>query len=150
VRIYAVDDRTDDAGWLAFTGPRLRSIVALNDFLADRGPVLVSWPLAFLFPCVHDIARVSAGVAQTPRTVLESPRPWLTDDRNPEIGGTFAGLAMFGDLNEVPSRLAGHPEVDWGSVVVSATDIARDDYARSSSRSVVWGVGAVRAQRPER
>lgn len=150
VRIHAVDDRTDDAGWLAFTGPRLRSIVALNDFLADRGPVLVSWPLAFLFPCVHDIARVSGGVAQTPRTVIESPRPWLTDDRNPEIGGTFAGLAMFGDLNEVPSRLVGHPEVDWGSVVVSATGIARDNYARTTTRSVVWGIGATRAQRPAR
>ena len=150
VRIQAVDGRTDDAGWLAVTGPRLRSVVALNDFLADKGPVLVSWPQSFLFPCIHDIAAVSGGVAQTPRTVIESPRPWLTDDRKRAIGGTFAGLAMFGGLSEVPSRLAGHPDVDWGSITVSTDTAAHDNYSRTTVDRVVWGFGATRDQRPER
>ena len=150
VRIQAVDGRTDEQGWLAFTGPRLRSAIALNDFLADKGPVLVSWPMAILFPCVHDIPAVSGGVAQTPRTVIESPRPWLVDDRNAAIGGTFAGLAMFGGLSEVPSRLAGHPEVDWGSVVVSTDTAAHDTYTRTTRTETVWGFGATRDQPPER
>jgi arabinosyltransferase B len=150
VRIRAVDERTDDAGWLAFTGPRLRTVVPLTTFLADKGPVLVSWPQSFLFPCVHDIAGVSGGVAHTPRVVIESPRPWLTDDRNPDIGGTFAGLAMFGRLNEIPSRLVGHPEVDWGAITVSGDSATRDSYARTTTRTQVWGIGATRDERPER
>lgn len=150
VRVHAVDRRTDDTGWLAFTGPRLRAVVPLNAFLADRGPILVSWPQSFLFPCIHDIAGVSAGVAQTPRLVIESPRPWLTDDRDKEIGGTFAGLAVYGALTEIPSRLVGHPDVDWGSISVSADTADRDSYARMTTHAVVWGVGATRGQRPER
>ncbi|MGB3230797.1 MAG: arabinosyltransferase domain-containing protein [Mycobacterium sp.] len=152
VRIHAVDDRTGQAGWLAFTGPRLRTIVPLTDFLADRGPVLISWPQSFLFPCVRDIATVSGGVATTPRTVIESPRPWFTEDRDPDPGGTFAGLATFGQLNEVPSRLVGHPDVDWGSVLVSADPAVpdnADNYVRTTDRAVVWGAGATRGQRPE-
>ncbi|MGB2922198.1 MAG: arabinosyltransferase C-terminal domain-containing protein, partial [Mycobacterium sp.] len=152
VRIHAVDDRTGQAGWLAFTGPRLRTIVPLTDFLADRGPVLISWPQSFLFPGVRDIATVSGGVATTPRTVIESPRPWFTEDRDPDPGGTFAGLATFGQLNEVPSRLVGHPDVDWGSVLVSADPAVpdnADNYVRTTDRAVVWGAGATRGQRPE-
>ncbi|MBB2989496.1 arabinosyltransferase C [Mycolicibacterium iranicum] len=148
VRVRAVDGRTDDAGWLAFTGPRLRTIVPLNSFLAGNGPVLVSWPQAFLFPCVHDIPTVSAGVAQTPQTVIDSPRPWLTEDRDEDVGGVFAGLDAFVPLNEIPSRLAGHPEVDWGSVKVRGDTAAPDAYARSTTREKVWGIGASRGPRP--
>jgi len=150
VRVHAVDGRTDEAGWLAFTGPRLRSTVPLNDFLADNGPVLISWPQSFLFPCVQNIAAVSGGLAQTPRTVVESPRPWFTEDRNPDLGGTFAGLAAFGQLNEIPSRLIGHPEVDWGSVLVSGDTPTPDNYVRSTTREVVSGIGATRGPQPER
>lgn len=150
VRVHAIDDRTDDDGWLAFTGPRLRTAVALNDFLADNGPVLISWPQSFLFPCVGNIAGVSGGVAQTPRIVIESPRPWMTDDRNPDIGGTFTGLATFGQLGEIPSRLVGHPDIDWGSVLVSGDTAARDAYVRSTTQDQVWGVGDTPRQRPGR
>ncbi|MCG7595165.1 arabinosyltransferase domain-containing protein [Mycobacterium sp. PSTR-4-N] len=147
VRIRATDGRTDERGWLAFTGPRLRSTVPLSTFLAANGPVLISWPQAFLFPCVHNNAVVSGGVAQTPRTVIESPRPWLTDDRNPAIGGTFAGLSEFASLGEIPSRVVGHPEIDWGSVRVSPP--VQDRYARATTRSTNWGVGSP-GPRPER
>ncbi len=150
VRVHAIDDRTDDDGWLAFTGPRLRTAIALNDFLADNGPVLISWPQSFLFPCVRDIAGVSGGVAQTPRTVIESPRPWMTDDRNPDIGGTFTGLATFGQLGEIPSRLIGHPDIDWGSVLVSGDTATRDAYVRSTTHNQVWGAGGTPRHRPDR
>ncbi|ULP37542.1 arabinosyltransferase domain-containing protein [Mycolicibacterium rufum] len=140
VRIRAVDGRTDEQGWLAFTGPRLRSTVPLTAFLAANGPVLISWPQSFLFPCVHNIAAVSGGLAQTPRTVVESPRPWFLDDRDPAIGGTFAGITVFPTLAEIPSRVIGHPEIDWGSIRVTDA-IARDAYARTTTRSTQGGFG---------
>ena len=149
VRIRAVDGRSDDLGWLAFTGPRLRSTVALTDFLATRGPVLLSWPMAFLFPCVHDVAGVSAGVARTPLTVIDSPRPHLTEDRKADDGGVFAALTTFGDLYEVPSRLRDHPEVDWGSVLVAGDTAARDAYQRTVTRALVSGIDGVPHPPPE-
>jgi arabinosyltransferase C len=119
VRIRAVDATTDPDGWLAVTGPRLRSVVGLTQFLAGHGPVLVSWPLAFLFPCVHNTVGVADGLAHMPRVVIEAPRRFgrlsaVTTD--PTQGGVFAGLRTFGELHEIPTRLAGHPEIDWGTL----------------------------------
>ncbi|RDH77096.1 hypothetical protein DVS77_16810 [Mycolicibacterium moriokaense] len=130
--------------------PRLRPVVGLTEFLAGHGPVMLTWPMAFVFPCVHDIARVSGGVADTPRTVVEAPEPRATEDRRRDLGGTFAELDVYGDLREVPSRLKGHPEIDWGSVWVSDDPAAHDDYQRTVSRAVVPGAGATRGPRPER
>jgi arabinosyltransferase B len=128
IRIRAVDATTDPDGWLAVTGPRLRSVIGLTQFLAGHGPVLVSWPLAFLFPCVHNIAGVADGLASTPRVVIEAPRRFgrlsaVTTDRTQ--GGVFAGLRPFGELHEIPTRLAGHPEIDWGTLQLNA---ARDTF----------------------
>jgi arabinosyltransferase C len=148
VRIRAIDGRADALGWLAVTGPRLRSQVGLTPFLAGHGPVLLSWPTAFLFPCVQDLAEVSAGVATTPGVVVESPRPHLTEDRKTDIGGVFAGLDTFGRLHEVPSRLVGHPELDWGAVLVSDGAV-RDAYQRAESETLVTGIGGVAHPPPE-
>ena len=150
VRIRAVDARADENGWLAFTGPRLRSVLGLNKFLEDNGPVLISWPQSFLFPCVHNIVGVSGGIAQTPRTVIESPRPFFIEDRNPSVGGTFAAAAMFGELHEVPTRLVGHPEVDWGTLMTTPADQVRDDYALTRTREMRWGFDDVGTARPTR
>jgi arabinosyltransferase B len=131
VRIRAVDASTDPDGWLAVTGPRQRSIVGLTEFLVDHGPVLVSWPQAFLFSCVHDIVGVAGGLAETPRAVIEAPRRHgrlsaiATDQAQ---GGNFAALRPFGQLHEIPTRLAGHPEIDWGTLQLST---ARDTYQRA-------------------
>ena len=149
VRLHAVDDRTDALGWLAFTGPRLRSSIGLTEFLADKGPVLIGWPVAFLFPCVRDVATVRAGVATTPLTVIESPRPFLTEDRRQDIGGVFAALTAFGTLHEIPSRLVGRPDVEWGAVMLSG-DVARDAYRRTVTRTLVPGSGGVEHLPPER
>jgi arabinosyltransferase C len=134
VRIRAVDARTDPRGWLAFTGPRRRSVVPLTEFLASHGPVLVSWPQSFLFPCLHDIPTVAGGLAQAPRAVIEGPRPSFGEESDQSLGGSFAALVAFGQLYEVPTRLAGHPEVDWGALRVSGDTAARDVYQRSTTR----------------
>lgn len=139
VRLRARDARTDEWGWLAFTGPRRRSVVGLTEFLTGRGPVLLGWPQGFLFPCQRDIPRVAAGVAQTPRAVIESPRPFFREDRVTDIGGVFAGLIPYGGLGEVPGRLRGHPEIDWGTVFVATPESSRDAYDLSATREVRWG-----------
>ncbi|MDQ4092673.1 MAG: arabinosyltransferase C-terminal domain-containing protein, partial [Actinomycetota bacterium] len=135
VRIRAVDATSDPDGWLAVTGPRLRWMIGLNEFLAGRGPVLVSWPQAFLFPCVRDIAGVTDGLAAAPRAVIEAPRRHgrlsaITTDRSQ--GGVFAALRTFGRLYEVPTRLAGHPDVDWGALYLTDYPTARDTYQRTT------------------
>ncbi len=134
VRIHAVAATTGPQGWLAVTGPRLRSVVGLTEFLASHGPVLVSWPQAFLFPCVRDTVRVGDGLADTPRVVIEAPRvsgrlSAVTTDQGE--GGDFAAIRLFGRLYEVPTRLAGHPEIDWGSLELSGDTAARDAYTRT-------------------
>jgi arabinosyltransferase C len=128
VRIRAVDATTDRDGWLAVTGPRLRSVIGLTRFLASHGPVLVSWPQAFLFPCVHNIVTVADGLASTPHAVIEAPRQFgrlsaITTD--PGQGGVFAALRPYGELRDVPTRLVGHPDIDWGTLQLST---ARDAY----------------------
>ncbi len=143
VRIRAVDATSDPDGWLAVTGPRRRGVVGLNEFLAGRGPVLVSWPQAFLFPCVRDIPGVAGGLAAAPRAVIEAPRRHgglsaITTDQGQ--GGDFAALRPFGRLYEVPTRLAGHPEADWGALQLTDYPSARDAYQRRTTRARSWGL----------
>jgi arabinosyltransferase B len=128
VRIWATDARTDPAGWLAFTGPRRNTVVGLTPFLAEHGPVLVSWPASFLFPCVRNVARVADGLAQNPHTVILAPGLWPPAEINQKIGGDFAALVPYGRLYEVSARLAGHPDIDWGTLLVSADSSAQDAY----------------------
>jgi arabinosyltransferase C len=149
VRIRATDGTDGDDSWLAFTGPRLRSVIGLNEFLADNGPVLISWPQAFVFPCVRNIVRISGGLAETPRSVIESPRPFFGEDRDSTLGGTFAGMAMFGGLNEMPTRMAGHPDIDWGTLKTAAPGVVRDAYTRSVTPEVRWGFDTTGRVGPE-
>ena len=149
VRLRAVDGRTDPNGWLAVTGPRLRNIVPLNDFLANRGPVLIGWPVAFLFPCVHNIPVVSDGLAQTPSVVIEGPRPRFDEERDRHLGGTFAELDVFGKLGEVPTRLVGHADVDWGALFVPYDDTPRDAYQRKTTRILRSGAAEIGHAAPE-
>jgi arabinosyltransferase C len=77
---------------------------------------------------VHDIVEVTDGLAGTPHAVLEAPRfhgrlSAITTD--PTQGGVFAGLRFYGELREIPTRLAGHPDVDWGTLQLSS---ARNTY----------------------
>jgi arabinosyltransferase B len=138
VRIRAVDATTDPDGWLAVTGPRQRSVVGFNEFLAGRGPVLVSWPQALLFPCVRDIVGVADGLADAPRVVIEAPRRLgrlsaITTDQTQ--GGDFAAIRPYGRLYEVPTRLIGHPDIDWGALQLSADTATHDTYQRTTTHA---------------
>ena len=124
--------------------------VGLDEFLADNGPVLMSWPTSFVLPCVRNIVEVSDGLAQTPGVVIEPPRPYFSEDRDPSIGGTFAAVAEFVELHEVPSRMVGHPDVDWGTVLVAPAGPRRDAYERSITHERRWGFDDAGRARPER
>jgi arabinosyltransferase C len=150
VRLRANDTRTDTEGWLAVTGPRLRTAISLERYLAGRQPILIGWPVAFLFPCLRDIPRVSDGLAQTPTALIEGPRPRTQEERDPVVGGTFAQLDQFGGVGEIPTRLAGAPDVDWGALLISRDDAVRDDYDREVRRMVRSGWDSTGHVRPER
>lgn len=130
VRIRARDAERGSFAGLALTGPRRHTVMSLTDFLAGHGPVLESWPQSFLFPCVHDIAGVVDGLAQTPQTLVVAPGPWFTQPTDQQIGGVFAGLVPYGGLHEVTTRLAGHPDIHWGTLLLVSEWARQDAYRR--------------------
>nr|MDQ2710587.1 arabinosyltransferase C-terminal domain-containing protein [Actinomycetota bacterium] len=150
VRVVAVDGASDPDGWLALTGPRLREVVRLADYLNDAGPVLVNWPIAFLFPCVRDVVTVAHGVAAAPRTVLAPPRRYDGlggQSTDPGVAGVFAAIHILGGLGEVPTRVAGHPDLDWGSLLlVDYHGAAMDGFHATLSRVEESGWSGDRAQ----
>ena len=143
VRIRAVDASSGTDGWLAVTGPRLRQIIGLRQYLAAHSPVLVAWPVAFLFPCAADPVAVHDGLAQAPLSVLEAPQQYsaiseATTDAS--IGGNFAPLRALGGLGEVSTGLAGHPGLDWGDLLLTNYPSARDTYHTTITWTRVWGL----------
>ncbi|HEX4358200.1 MAG TPA: arabinosyltransferase domain-containing protein [Pseudonocardia sp.] len=131
VRVTAVDGTADPDGWLAVSGPRLREVIGLNEFLGEHRPVLVNWPIAFLFPCVIEPVTVRNGLAEAPAAVLEAPVQYAglaAASTEPEIGGDFAPLRTLGGLGEETNQLAGRPGVDWGDVLLTHYPAARDQY----------------------
>jgi arabinosyltransferase C len=143
VRVRAADGTADPDGWLAVSGPRLRQVLGLNGFLTEHRPVLVAWPIAFLFPCVTDPVAVHHGLAQAPVTVLEAPRSYgdlSAATTDPGIGGNFAPLRTLGGLGEETNQLAGRPGVDWGNVLLTHYPAARDQYRVDTSWVPVSGL----------
>jgi arabinosyltransferase C len=125
VRLH-VDAPGGPTSWMAITGPRRNARVSLTDFLAGRGPVLLSWQQSFVFPCVRDVARVADGIAQTPRVMVVTSGPWFTEPQDERPAGVFAGLQPFGHFYQVPARVVGHPEIQWGAVLLSRA--SADEY----------------------
>jgi hypothetical protein len=141
VRVLATDASTDGGGWLATTGPRVRAAETLHDFLAGRGTVLPDWPLSWHLPCVWDIPVVSDGLAQTPEVILAAPAAYAGIAGiayDPGQGGSFAGVALA-ESEEVPSRLVGAPQEEWGHVVLLDYPLDRDVYDRATDEVTLWG-----------
>ena len=73
--------------------------------------------------------------AAAPRAVIEAPRRHgrlsaITTDQSQ--GGVFAALRPFGRLYEVPTRLAGHPDIDWGALHLTGYPFTQDTYQRAT------------------
>ncbi|MGY1672931.1 arabinosyltransferase domain-containing protein [Geodermatophilus sp. SYSU D00710] len=141
VRVLATDASTDVGGWLAVTGPRVRTTESLGSFLAVRGPVLPDWPLSWHVPCVQDVPVVSDGLAQTPGVILGAPSGYAglaAIAYLPGQGGSFAGVSLA-DAREIPSRIDGAPQEDWGRVIVLDYPMGRDLYDRATDQVTLWG-----------
>jgi arabinosyltransferase C len=141
VRIRAADTSTDPDGWLAVTGPRLLQVVPLQEFLGDRTPVLVDWPMSWTTPCV-ELPVVSNGIAESPRVHITAPDAYAAMSgivTDPVQGGSFAGIAVTGRSREVPSRLTGEPGLDWGAVRLLDYPVARDGYQLTTDPVRQWG-----------
>ncbi|MGY1719537.1 arabinosyltransferase domain-containing protein [Blastococcus sp. SYSU DS0552] len=141
VRVRAVDATTDIGGWLAVTGPRVRAAESLQAFLDGRGPVLPDWPLAWHVPCVGNFPVVADGLAQTPTVVIAAPGGYAdlaSIAYLPEQGGSFAGVSMA-QAREVPSRLVGAPQREWGHVLELDYPLGRDLYDRATEQISLWG-----------
>ncbi|HEY2207285.1 MAG TPA: arabinosyltransferase domain-containing protein [Pseudonocardia sp.] len=143
VRVLAVDATTDDDGWLAVTGPRLRRAVGLTEFLDRNRPTLVAWPVAFLYPCVTDPVTVRDGIADAPVSLLETPARYAglsSVTTYAGSGGDWAALRSLGALGEESGELVGRPGADWGSVLLGHSRLARDRYRRDTTWVTVSGL----------
>ncbi|GLZ48979.1 arabinosyltransferase A [Actinomycetospora sp. NBRC 106375] len=166
VRVIARDDRTDDRGWVAVTGPRIVDVTPITDYLSGRGRVLVDWTFALAWPCVGNLATVGRGLATTPGAlILAPPGPddpvggRLLDDGAPgdvvpevwtgggaglptatDAGGSFAGVTESGVLEEADTRLAGEPGRVWGRLMMpDYGDLRRDAYDVRPSTTRIAG-----------
>ncbi len=124
VRVHAVDDTTDPAGWLAVSGPRVREVVPMREYLQDKAPILADWSMNWSAPCVRDMPRVAGGLVEPPAYLFMPPSKTgfggiAAYARS--VGGSFAGVSDLGSQEEIPTRLLGvedKPEyAEWGRLV---------------------------------
>jgi arabinosyltransferase C len=146
VRVRAVDSTTDPAGWLAVTGPRIREVIPLREYMRGKAPVLVDWSMTWSAPCLRDMPRVGGGLVEPPAFLLNPP-----DDLGfggvaaytRGIGGSFAGVPEVGTQDEIPTRLLGvedKPEyAEWGHLVAVNYPAKGNGYDVHSVPVARWG-----------
>lgn len=160
VRVRATDATTDAGGWLAVTGPRIRSVVPLRQFLQARGhhtkTSYVDWSMTWLFPCVGNLAAVGNGLVQPPRVLFNPPESMEFAGRAAyakSVGGSFTGVDELGTRREIPTRLVGTEDTpryeDWGHVEVVEYPIRSNGYDTDTTWQAKWGwQGAPRISPP--
>ena len=124
VRITATDGTTDPAGWLAVSGPRLRQVIPLTEYMQDRAPTYVDWSMTWNMPCLRDLPQVGGGLVEAPAYLITPPGSMGfggTAAFERGIGGAFAGVRDVGAQEEIPTRLNGYektPEYsEWGHLI---------------------------------
>ncbi|MEB3369486.1 arabinosyltransferase domain-containing protein [Saccharopolyspora mangrovi] len=124
VRITASDTTTDPAGWVAVSGPRLREVVPLTEYMRDKAPTYVDWSMTWNVPCLRDLPKVEDGLVEPPAYLITPPNSMGfggTAAFERGIGGAFAGVRDVGVQEEIPTRLNGYektPEYsEWGHLI---------------------------------
>ena len=139
VRVLATDRSTDQQGWLTFSGPVVRDVVGMRQALDAQGPLLVDWPMSFVFPCRTDYPQVGHGIAASPRMLITPPEGEYSMGYDANLGGVFAGVPMLSERMELPTRLRGTPGYDWGHLLVVRYERERDSYTTTRQRERVGG-----------
>jgi arabinosyltransferase C len=146
VRVKALDATSDPAGWIATTGPRIRQVMGLREFLRDRGPTYVDWSMAWSFPCVRDLPRVGDGLVEPPSVLISAPSGLGfggTAAFVEGIGGSFLGVSEIGEQTEVPTRLLGTDDkpdyAEWGHLILVEYPVTRDVYSVRTNPRWRWG-----------
>ncbi|MGP4018479.1 arabinosyltransferase domain-containing protein [Saccharopolyspora sp. 5N708] len=139
VRVLAEDRTSDEQGWLTVGGPVVRDVVPLRQALDGQEPVLIDWPMSFVFPCLFGYPQVSHGTATSPRMLLTPPGGEASMAFGPTIGGVFAGVPMLSRRFELPSRLRDAPGNTWGHLYAVRYETERDAYTTTQHREVIGG-----------
>ncbi|MCI2418680.1 arabinosyltransferase domain-containing protein [Saccharopolyspora sp. K220] len=139
VRVLAEDRTSDEQGWLAIGGPVVRDVVPLRQALDGQQPVLIDWPMSFVFPCLFDYPQVSHGTAASPRMLVTPPGGEASMAFGPAIGGVFAGVPMLSRRFELPSRLRNAPGTVWGHLYAVRYEAERDAYTTTQHRERITG-----------
>jgi arabinosyltransferase C len=129
VRLEAQDADGGLHGWLAFSAPARSRAVVLADYLPDRAPVALAWPIAFNFPCLRQ-PRMVDGITESPQYAV------LFGDRalggfsdgvwQPFRGGAFAQVPRTQSVQQLAVVPGVDPEIQ---VYAFDTPLARGAYA---------------------
>lgn len=146
IRVLARDRTTDSGGWLATTGPRIREVIPLTEYLRDKNPVLVDWSMTWSFPCVHDFPEVGGGLAEPPQMLITPPASFGFGGEaaySRDIGGSFAGVRDTGTQREIPTRLLGMEDQpqhrEWGHLWAVDYPLPANHYDVDSVHEPRWG-----------
>lgn len=139
VRLRAADNTVDPQGYLEVSSPVVRDAVPLSRVLDGQRPVLIDWPVSFLYPCRTEYPRVSGGTAQSPLLLVTTPTGERSMAFDPNVGGVFAGVPLVSHRYELPSRLRDAPGVPWGRVYAVSYHHARDAYRTTQHRQQIGG-----------
>lgn len=137
VRLSALDQRGDEAGWLAMSQPAVQPVVSLQKYTGDEDPTAVSWQFSFLFPCQRQPV-LSQGITEP----AEYGVLWGNDgyvgfnDNTWQVSraGVFAPVARNAAVVSVVAYLRDHPDVQELQVYrfenpypTAAYDLTADD-----------------------
>lgn len=146
VRVRALDATVDPGGWIAVTGPRVRPLVPLKEFLRGRKPTFVDWSMTWSAPCLRDVPRVGGGLAEEPAVLLESPSTLGfggTAAYTKSIGGSFAGVTETASTREIPTRLLGTEDKpkyeEWGHLLLVDYPVRTGGYDVQTTPRPQWG-----------
>ncbi|AWT27323.1 putative arabinosyltransferase C [Corynebacterium provencense] len=116
VRIVAEDRNVTPNQWLAFTPPRVPTLVDMNDIVTPDVPALIDWGTPLQFPCQRPFDH-RAGVAEIAQFQI-SPDHTAKKEHSPVqsyYGGGAGGLMqMTTRAEEMPTYLQDDWQRDWG------------------------------------
>ncbi|MCX5042231.1 arabinosyltransferase domain-containing protein [Aldersonia sp. NBC_00410] len=151
IRIVANDPNLTGDQWLAFTPPRVPTLVSLNDSIGSEQPVLLDWAVGLQFPCQRPFYH-EYGVAEMPNYRILPDRPLAVSSTDTwqaaEFGGPLGFTEMLATAVTVPTYLKDDWARDWGSLErydrFNPQATAAQIDTGQATRSGLWSPGQMR------